>query len=61
MPCSRLASGEGHQQRRAVALWQEFLDQFWSFVAWLESGSNLVIVISGLALVLIYIAAGRRR
>ncbi len=44
-----------------MALWQEFLDWFWSFVAWLESGSNLAIVIGALALVLIYAAVGRRR
>jgi hypothetical protein len=50
-----------HQQRRTVALWQEFLDWFWSFAAWLESGSNLIIVIAALALVLIYAAVGRRR
>ena len=60
MPCSRLAWGS-HQQRRAVALWQEFLDWFWPFVAWLKSGSNLIIVIAALALVLIYAAVGRRR
>jgi len=38
-----------------MALWQEFLDWFWSSVAWLKSDGNLVIVIGLLVLVLLYV------
>jgi len=43
-----------------MALWQEFLDWFWSSVAWLKSDGNLVIVIGLLALVLLYVVMRHR-